>query len=91
MKVHEIKSWPDFFQPIIDGAKPFEVRYNDRKYNVGDALLIREWDDRKGVYTGRTVRRLITYILEGVPGGIPPLAGLARNYCVLGLTEEKQP
>ena len=91
MKVHDVKCWPDFFQPLFDGRKPFEVRKNDRSYLVGDVMLIREWDDRKGVYTGRQVRKRITWVHEGVPGGIAPLLGLARDYVVLGLVDEANP
>ena len=85
--MHEVKSWPEFFQEISNG-KPFDVRKNDRRYTVGDTLRLREYDDRKGSFTGRVIDRRITYIQDGVPGGIPPLAGLARGYSVLGLIPE---
>lgn len=86
MKIHELKCWPDFFTPIADGSKTFDLRYNDRRFKVGDKLHLREYDDRKGTYTGREVTRRITYILEGIGGGaITPLRGLARDYCILGL------
>lgn len=86
MTVHALKSWPEFFQPVVDGVKTFEIRYDDRKYQVGDTLILREWDDRKAEFTGRQVERRVTYVLRGVPGGIPPLAGLQRNYVALALS-----
>lgn len=89
MKVHEVKCWPDFFQPLFDGSKPFEIRFDDRHYAVDDVLHVREWDDRRGAYTGREVRKLITYKLEGVgAGSIAPLQDLVRGFCALGLTDE---
>ena len=89
MKTHEIKSWPEFFQALWDGSKKFEIRFDDRDYQVGDVLLIKEWDDRKSVYTGRTLRRRITYKLEGIGGGaIAPYHGLVRGYAGLSLADE---
>jgi hypothetical protein len=88
MRTHEIKSWPDYFQPMFDGWKRFEVRIDDRNYQVGDELHIREFDDRAGKYTGREIRRRITYILHGIgPGGIPPLAGIHPRFVVMSLEE----
>lgn len=68
MAVHELKTWPEYFGPIIDGTKTFEVRNNDRGFAVGDILRLREWnpakdgDDR---YTGREVSVRVIYILDG--------------------------
>ena len=91
MKIHELKCWPEFFAPIHDGTKPFDLRKNDRRFKVGDKLHLREYDDRKNTYTGREVHRRITYMLEGVgPGAITPFHGLARGYCILGLSAMDQ-
>jgi hypothetical protein len=84
-KVHELKSWPEFFAPVYDNVKRFELRLNDRKYKVGDNLHLQELDDF-GKYTGRSCMRRIVYMLEGVgPGAIPPLCGLHRGYVILGI------
>lgn len=88
MRTHELKSWPDFFTPILDGTKKFEVRNNDRRFLVGDVLRLREFDDRKGVYTGREVSKRVTYVLEGIgAGSITPLVGIQRGYAVLSLED----
>ena len=88
MKTHELKSWPEFFEPLFDGTKHFELRQNDRRFAVGDLLVIREWDDRAGKYTGRQVHRHITYMDQGVgPGAITPLHGLSRGFVILSLEE----
>jgi hypothetical protein len=85
-KTHELKSWPDYFEPISNGQKTFELRKNDRRFAVGDVLVLREYDDRQGAYTGRELRRRIVYMLDGIgPGAISPLLGLARGYAILGL------
>lgn len=86
MQTHDLKSWPEFFDPVFSGVKNFELRQNDRHFKIGDVLHLREWDDRKGAYTGREVDRRIVYMIEGVgPGGITPIKGLARGYAILGL------
>jgi Domain of unknown function (DUF3850) len=87
-KIHEVKSWPDFFAPILAGARTFDLRLDDRHYRVGDVLRLREYDDRKGVYTGREISKRITYMSEGIgPGAITPLKGLSRGYVILALGE----
>jgi Domain of unknown function (DUF3850) len=89
MQVHELKSWPDFFDPIFAGTKTFELRKNDRKFNVGDVLRLREFDELKGAYTGREVRKRITYMIDGLGSGcITPLHGLMRGYAILSLADE---
>lgn len=68
-RVHELKIWPEFFEAQDDGRKPWEVRNNDRDYQVGDKLLLTEWSPETG-YTGRCMVRVITYMcdLPGVDG-----------------------
>lgn len=86
MTVHKLKSWPDFFTPVFDGAKNFELRKNDRHFKVGDTLHLLEFDDRTGKYTGRDCKRRISYMIDSVgSGGITPLHGLSRGYAILSL------
>ena len=49
--LHELKTYPKYFQETIEGNKLFEIRKNDRNFKVGDVLLLKEWDNIK--YTGR--------------------------------------
>lgn len=42
--IHQLKSWPIHFQPIIDGIKLFEVRHNDRNFQDGDILHLNEFN-----------------------------------------------
>lgn len=59
---HELKSWVGLFEPIFDGSKTHDLRVMDRDYTVGDTCLLREWDPKNRVYTGRDVEVTITYI-----------------------------
>lgn len=59
---HDLKTHPQFYEETISGNKPFEIRYDDRKFKVGDVLYLREWNPETEEYTGRAALRLITYI-----------------------------
>ena len=86
MTTHELKSWPEFFEPILNGAKSFELRVNDRDFQVFDLLWLKEWDPKTKNYSGRQCFRSITYVAEGLgPGCIEPLKGLLRGYVILSL------
>lgn len=78
---HELKTWPPFFGDVESGAKPFEVQKNDRDYRVGDTLYLREWRPDWRDYTGRTLRKRVTYVLHvdklGAPSDLVVL-GLSR-------------
>ena len=89
MAIHKLKSWTGFFEPVFTGEKTFELRINDRKFKVGDILHLREYDDHTRRYTGRSIRKQITYILDGVgQGAIAPLAGLHSKYCIMSLAKD---
>lgn len=77
---HELKCIPPFFEDVHSGAKPFELRRDDRDYRVGDTLLLREWRPDWKDYTGRICRKRVTYKLEGGQ------YGLASDVVVLGLS-----
>ncbi len=65
--VHDLKTYPPFFRDVDERKKPFEVRKNDRDYQVGDILFLREYtmvDPPIWDYTGDTCTRIITYILD---------------------------
>ena len=59
--------------------KPFEVRKNDRGFEVGDILDLREFDPEKEEYTGCRCEYLVTYILKG------PMFGIKTGFCVMGI------
>ena len=79
-KIHELKTWKQFFQDVLDGDKPFEVRKDDRDFRVGDDLYLREFDPETLEYTGRAIHKLVTYKLTH-----EEFAGVAEGYCVMGL------
>jgi hypothetical protein len=84
MTLHELKTWPEYFQAVARGDKTFEVRKNDRDFRVNDELLLREYKqvtgepDKTG-YTGRILHRYVSYVLHG--GNF----GIEEGYVILGL------
>ncbi|MCP1226160.1 DUF3850 domain-containing protein [Sebaldella sp. S0638] len=64
IKKHEIKIDPEYFNDVVEKRKTFEVRKNDRAYEVGDLLQIQEYNRETKEYTGRELWTSITYILD---------------------------
>ena len=81
---HEIKTIQPFYNLIQSGEKTFEVRKNDRNYQVGDIVILQEFDHIKKEYSGREITIKITYILESING-------IEDDYCVFGFTKVSLP
>lgn len=90
--IHELKTLPSYFNAVVDGTKTFELRKSDRDFKEGDTLILKEWNigetDSTGWerivvqeqgYTGREVKKTISYVLKG------GRYGLHRNYVILAL------
>jgi ASC-1-like (ASCH) protein len=75
---HELKIYPTYFEDVISGKKKFEIRKNDRKYRVGDTLILKEWDNIK--YSGREARAEVIYLIDDKFVGIQP------GYVVMGIS-----
>lgn len=68
MTEHTLNLWPAYFDAVADGTKRFEVRSTrDRTFAVGDVLVLREWDPQTETYLGRSVRAVVTFMVEGPP------------------------
>jgi hypothetical protein len=88
-RTHELKCWPPHWFDVASDVKRVEIRKDDRNYQVGDVLVLREWDpDMKireispeGPYTGRSCRKRITHILRGGQ------FGLINGYVALSLVD----
>lgn len=78
-KVHSVKIGKEFFEDVKNNIKTFELRKNDRNYKAGEILELHEYE--AGEETGRTCRKLITYMLK-------EFTGLQDGYCILGLKDE---
>ncbi|MCL6441855.1 MAG: DUF3850 domain-containing protein [Alicyclobacillus sp.] len=82
METHEMKIWPQYFEAVVSGDKTFEVRFDDRGFQRGDTLVLREWSPRDQQYTGRECKRLVTYVLHG------GMFGLEKGYSIMSIVDE---
>jgi hypothetical protein len=82
--VHELKTWSKYFNLIKSGDKPFELRKNDRGFLTGHELLLKEYNPETKIYSGRTLHRKITCVIEGSEA---ESFGLKPGYCIMGLAE----
>lgn len=80
---HELKILPQHFIPVLDELKTAELRKNDRKYAVGDTLLLMEWN---GDYTGDSCERMVTHIAD-VSDYLPGYVMLSIKPLTLGATK----
>lgn len=74
---HELKILPTYFRSVLRGDKTFEVRKNDRNFQVGDKLILKEWDN--GEYTGNILEKNVTYILDDSSGYV------LEGYVIMGI------
>lgn len=44
---HHLKILPEYFQGVINGKKPFEIRYNDRDFKKGDRVILEEYTGKE--------------------------------------------
>lgn len=77
-KRHFIKINSRYVESISSGEKNFEVRYNDRDYQVDDVLVMYEVDDEGKIKDNLLLRRVI-YLLKD-----SDIEGLKPGWCVLG-------
>ena len=73
MRVHDLKCWPGPFEAVLSGSKRDEFRRDDRAFEVGDLLLLREWTPSEigADYTGRMALLWVTHLSRGPEWGIP--------------------
>lgn len=70
------KILPQYFTEVLAGNKTFELRIDEDNIQVGDTLVLKEWNQK---YTGRFIEIKVTYILRDVPE-----YGLQEGYCIIG-------
>jgi hypothetical protein len=86
---HQLKTDPVVFDDVVEGRKTFEIRKDDRNYQVGDELLL-----RKTEYTGEEMSKgkpleftgdfwtvTVKHILRG------PIYGLADGWCIMSIED----
>ena len=67
---HYLKEHPKFFADLIEGRRLYEIRCDDRCYQVGDVVIVAEYDPSRVAsggrssegYTGRQVSGTIVFL-----------------------------
>lgn len=89
-KIHELKILPQYFNAVREGKKTFELRKDDRGFQVGDVLMLKEFnlqekyeiiESAETYFTGRKILRQINYILKDESESM----GLNKEYVILGI------
>jgi hypothetical protein len=88
--IHDLKTDPEVFDAVARNEKTFEIRKDDRGYQVGDALILRRTRytgeqmhfGSPVEYTGEKEVRRVTHLLRG------PLYGLAEGWVILSISKD---
>ena len=82
MEKHELKIKSEYFVEILQNRKFFELRRNDRNYQINDSLILCEIDD-DGNKTG-------SYIVAKVMGILDKYEDVIKEgYVILSIRKEK--
>lgn len=76
---HYLKTLTKYYDDVENGSKSFEVRFNDRNFQVGDLLVLQDLDGWES--TGRELIKKVTYVLNN-----PDFC--KDGYVILGITTE---
>lgn len=87
---HELKTDSEQFFAVEDGVKTFELRFNDRDYQVGDILLLQETEytgeemkaGKPLEYTGRICEVGVSHVMRG------PAYGLPEGWVIMSIKNE---
>ena len=88
MKTHNLKTDKEVFNLSWHEEKPFEIRCDDRHFNVGEELVLYETEftgeemknGKPLIFTGRRIRQHILSKIKGEYGILP-------DFCVMGVEE----
>lgn len=69
---HDLKCFSQEFRDTLNGARKHECRRNDRRYSVGDEILLWEWKTNGIGYTGNSLLTEVTFVTTGPRWDIPP-------------------
>lgn len=64
MTTHKLKTLSPFFDAVEAGNKRFEIRNNDRFFQIGDTVILQEYDAKDSLLTGLEWVGEITYVTD---------------------------
>lgn len=78
MRIHNVKCDEPYFSSVLAGKKSFELRKDDRNYQVGDYFCLQRTESGKITDAAENIMAEIVYKLSGFDG-------LSEGYCILGI------
>ncbi len=84
-KVHHVKSWPQYFASIKEGQRTHDLRRNDREFQVGDLMILAEFDPQAQKYTGETCEVEITSMTSTSQPCAVSSEALDPAFCILSI------
>ena len=85
MTVHDLKCEMPYFGLVANGHKTFEIQKNDRNFQDGDLLVLRNYCKNTGKYDGRYVVAKVTYVLRSDSDDLLRDFGLKEGYCTMSI------
>lgn len=83
MKLHTLKIKYKYFEQVLRGNKRFELRYNDRDFQINDLIHFVDDHGKEYDYFDTNLFK-ITYVLKGKDA---EQYGLQEGYCILSIAE----
>lgn len=80
--LHQLKILPQYFEAVLSGNKTFEIRKNDRNFQVGDQIELNEYTAENG-YTGKSTKCDISYVMTDTEF-------VKEGFAVLGIKKRKR-
>jgi len=75
--VHYLKTEKQYFDAVVSGEKTFEVRINDRHFEVGDEIYLTNLETNQTIGTFE-----ITYLFQNGE------YGLKKGYCIFSIRRQ---
>lgn len=85
MRIHRLKTLAPYWERVQSGEKTFEIRKNDRDFQVGDTLELEYYNPDKPIqqvydyYPTPNILARVNYILSGGK------FGLDADYCIMAI------
>ncbi len=82
MKTHHLKTIQPYFDRCWNQTKTFEIRKNDRDFQVGDEIFLQEYDEKLDIYSGKEIQGTILYVVNNYPA-------IVKGYVVFSFSVDK--
>lgn len=87
MTTHRLKVLIKYADAIINGTKTFEIRKNDRGYEVGDKIVF-DVVTNEGYSIGEAVKHPLNGAIYRIDYILDDFEGLAQKYVALAISKE---